>query len=81
MTTRKEDLEAFRKDLAPWEKEDVYLEAQDKRLRPLAPLPVQWKAINDIWNREWGLIRGGQKSAQQSMTSVKPEIDSLLKTT
>jgi len=79
LTTRKEDLEAFRKDLAPWEKEDVYLEAQDKRLRPLAPLPAQWRAINDIWNREWPLIRDGQKSAQQSMTSVKPEIDSLLK--
>jgi multiple sugar transport system substrate-binding protein len=79
MTTRKEDLEAFRKDLAPWEKEDVYLEAQDKRLRPLAPLPMQWKAINDVWNREWNLIRGGQRSAQQSMIGAKPEIESLLK--
>jgi multiple sugar transport system substrate-binding protein len=78
MTTRKEDLDAFRKDLGPWEKEEVYLEAQDKRLRPLAPLPVQWKEFNNVWNREWALIRDGQKSAQQSMTAIKPEIDSLL---
>ena len=79
MTTRKEDLDAFRKDLAPWENEGVYLEAQDKRLRPLAPLPVKWQDINAIWNREWTQIRDGQKSAQQSMTAIKPEIESLLK--
>jgi multiple sugar transport system substrate-binding protein len=80
MTSRKEDLEAFRKDLAPWEKEEVYLEAQDKRLRPMAPLPVKWREVNEIWAREWTAIRMGQKSAQQSMTSIKPEIESLLKT-
>jgi ABC-type glycerol-3-phosphate transport system substrate-binding protein len=79
MTNRKEDLEAFRKDLAPWEKEDVYMEAQTTRLRPMAPLPVKWLDVNTIWNREWNLIKGGQKTAQQSMTAVKPEIDSLLK--
>lgn len=79
MTSRKEDMEAFRKDLAPWEKEEVYMEAQDKRLRPLAPLPVRWKEFNDVWGREWNLIRMGQKSAQQSMTGIKSEIDSLLK--
>ncbi len=79
MTTRKEDMEAFRKDLAPWEKEDIYMEAQDKHLRPLAPLPVKWQDINAIFTREWNLIRMGQKSAQQSMTGVKSEIESLLK--
>ena len=79
MTNRKEDLEAFRKDLAPWEKEDVYMEAQTTRLRPMAPLPVKWLDVNNVWNREWNLIKGGQKTAQQSMTAIKPEIDSLLK--
>ena len=48
MTTRKEDLEAFRKDLAPWEQEEVYLEAQDKRLRPMAPLPLKWRDFNVV---------------------------------
>lgn len=79
MTTRKEDLEAFRKDLAPWEKEDVYMEAQDKRLRPLAPLPVKWQQINTAWGREWTLIRDGKKTAQQAMTELRPEVESLLK--
>jgi multiple sugar transport system substrate-binding protein len=79
MTTRKEDLEAFRKDLAPWEREEVYVEAQGKRLRPMAPLPLKWPDINSIWNREWNLIKAGEKSAQQSMTSVRPEIDALLR--
>jgi hypothetical protein len=79
MTSRKEDLEAFRKDLAPWEKEDVYVEAQTTRLRPMAPLPVKWLDVNVVWNREWNLIKGGQKTAQQSMTSIKPEVESLLK--
>jgi multiple sugar transport system substrate-binding protein len=79
MTTRKEDLEAFRKDLAPWEREEVYLEAQDKRLRPMAPLPVKWRDFNTVWNREWALIRDGQKTAQHSMTASRPELDSLLK--
>jgi multiple sugar transport system substrate-binding protein len=79
MTTRKEDLEAFRKDLAPWEREEVYLEAQDRRLRPMAPLPLKWREVNTVWNREWTLIRDGKKSAQQSMTEIKPELESLLK--
>jgi multiple sugar transport system substrate-binding protein len=79
MTSRKEDLEAFRKDLAPWEHEEVYMEAQTTRLRPMAPLPLKWLDVNTIWNREWALIRGGQKTAQQAMTGVKQEIDSLLK--
>jgi hypothetical protein len=55
------------------------LEAQDKRLRPLAPLPTKWREINTVWNREWTLIRDGQKTAQQSMTAIRPELDSLLK--
>jgi ABC-type glycerol-3-phosphate transport system substrate-binding protein len=79
MTSRKEDMDAFRKDLAPWEKEDVYMEAQTTRLRPLSPLPVKWLDVNTIWNREWNLIKGGQKTAQQSMTAIKPEIEALLK--
>jgi multiple sugar transport system substrate-binding protein len=79
MTTRKEDLEAFRKDLAPWEREEVYLEAQDKRLRPMAPLPLKWRDFNVVWNREWTLIRDGQKTAQQAMTGARQELDSLLK--
>jgi multiple sugar transport system substrate-binding protein len=79
MTNRKEDMEAFRKDLAPWEHEDVYMEAQTTRLRPMAPLPLKWLDINTIWNREWTAIRGGQKTAQQAMTGAKQEIDSLLK--
>jgi multiple sugar transport system substrate-binding protein len=79
MTSRKEDLEAFRKDLAPWEREEVYLEAQDKRLRPMAPLPLKWREVNAIWNREWNLIRSGERAAQQAMTAARPEIDSLLK--
>jgi multiple sugar transport system substrate-binding protein len=79
MTSRKEDLEAFRKDLAPWEREEVYLEAQDRRLRPMAPLPLKWREVNTVWNREWTLIRDGKKTAQQSMTESKPELESLLK--
>ncbi|MBI3971143.1 MAG: extracellular solute-binding protein [Chloroflexi bacterium] len=79
MTTRKEDMEAFRKDLAPWEREEVYMEAQDKRLRPLAPLPVKWADINTAFNREWALIRDGKKSAQQAMTEIRPEIEAALK--
>ena len=79
MTTRKEDLEAFRKDLAPWEREEVYLEAQDKRLRPMAPLPLKWRDFNVVWNREWTLIRDGQKTAQQAMTGARQEWTSLLK--
>jgi ABC-type glycerol-3-phosphate transport system substrate-binding protein len=79
MTTRKEDMEAFRKDLAPWEREEIYIEAQDKTLRPMAPLPTKWQDINTIFTREWNLIRMGQKSAQQAMTGIKGEVDSLLK--
>jgi len=79
MTTRKEDMEAFRQDLAKWEREEVYVEAQDKRLRPMAPLPLKWREINAVFTREWNLIRTGDKSAQQSMTSVKGEIDAYLK--
>ena len=79
MTNRKEDMDAFRKDLAPWEKEEVYMEAQDKRLRPMAPLPAKWREINVSWGREWNLIRDGQKTAQQSMTELRPELEALLK--
>ena len=79
MTSRKEDADAFRKDLVPWEKEEVYMEAQDRRLRPMAPLPLKWREINVSWNREWALIRDGQKTAQQSMTELRPELDALLK--
>jgi multiple sugar transport system substrate-binding protein len=79
MTTRKEDLDAFRKDLAPWEHEEVYMEAQDRRLRPLAPLPAKWREINAAWSREWTLIRDGNKAALQAMTEIKPEIEALLK--
>lgn len=50
--------------------------AQDKRQRPMAPLPLRWRKINAVWTREWNLIRSGEQSAQQSMTSVKREIDS-----
>src|SRR5262249_17980180 len=48
-TTRTEDLEAFRKSLAPWESEQVYVEAT-KRLRPLTPLPAKWGEINTLFN-------------------------------
>ncbi|MGH2351808.1 MAG: ABC transporter substrate-binding protein [Chloroflexota bacterium] len=77
-TTRKEDLEAFRKSLAPWENEQVYLDAT-KRLRPLTPLPAKWGEINKLFGDEWKLLTAGEKQAQQAMTEIKPQLDALLK--
>jgi hypothetical protein len=55
------------------------MDAQDKRLRPMAPLPVKWQQVVAAWSREWALIRDGKKTAQQAMTEIRPEIESLLK--
>jgi multiple sugar transport system substrate-binding protein len=77
-TTRKEDLEAFRKSLAPWEREEVYLET-NRRLRPLAPLPAKWGEITRLFNDEWKLLIAGEKRAQQAMSEIRPQIDALLK--
>ncbi len=63
--------------LLSWENAAAYNE-DVKRLRP-TPYVAQFSEINRIWVAAFTQVRLGQKTAQQMLLELKPQIDALLK--
>ena len=63
--------------LLPWETAAAYAE-DVRRLRP-TPYVAKFSEINRIWVAAFTTVRLGQKTANQMMIDLKPQIDALLK--
>jgi multiple sugar transport system substrate-binding protein len=62
--------------LLPWENAAAYAE-NVKRLRA-TPYVSKFSDINKLYSAAYNFVRLGQKTAQQMMTELKPQIDALL---
>jgi multiple sugar transport system substrate-binding protein len=77
-TSRKEDGEAFRKSLMPWEKEEVYLEAT-RNMKAVAPLPAKWGPMNEVYGSAWGEVLLGQREVKTALEDVNRQWEALMK--
>ena len=77
-TTRKEDLDAFRKAVAPFEKPDVHLEAARGR-RALAPLPTKWGEMNRVYGDSWSQVLNGGVEVKPALEDLSRQWEQLLK--
>jgi multiple sugar transport system substrate-binding protein len=78
ITTRKEDLEAFRKSLMPWEREQVYLDT-NKNMRALAPQPAQWGEMNNVYGKAWSEVLLGQREVKAALEDVNRQWELLMR--
>ena len=77
-TTRKEDLDAFRKAVAPFERADVHLEAARGR-RALAPLPAKWGEMNTVYGAAWSRVLEGEVEVKPALEDVARQWEQLLR--
>ena len=63
--------------LLPWENAAAYAEGL-RRLRA-TPYVARFSDINKVYSGAYNPVRHGQKSAQQMMTEIKPQIEELLR--